>query len=890
MTEVSSSQAIEARPIRIQEMPAVQARMLLHDQSFLDPNKATEAPLLATGNVDTLAHRNYTLFEAASMRERKASQSTTPFAEKYQKWSDSVVTCFNAEANQQRMNVLKPLLRITNTTVSAADVQQLYDRYLDVGSPSSGVKAFVSDVIARYETGGRYDTVAIARDRDSIKWAAQLFGSTSSEMIDQLITAEMQLLANPTEYLQKLNTTRNTVTAPEKKLMGFIYDKQVDELVHQADKKKFPVEEYEEQIKRTILDPDTDKIIISAGTGAGKTTKIPQYIAKILKPGEKVAVTQPRRLPTENLATTVAKQMGVTLGKEVGYSHGKGRMAEKDTKVLFTVEKSLLIKLSRDKYLTEYNYVMVDEWHERHKDTDMLVSLLQRAQALRKRDGLPPLKIIITSATMDRENLEHQLGSNTKSFEIPGKAYDIKDKFEKKGSPPLTRELVPERAARAALDMVRTRPADRNIVIFLPGEGLIADTEEAIRKLGLPPDVIISRLSGSMTREEQNKTIDVSDGKKHIIISTPVLETSLTVERVDVISSGFVNLPQVDPKTGLYFLPEILHSKKGLQQQRGRTGRESDGEWRFLGTEDEYKALEDHHPAEILRSDISDEILLLKKMKLELNDIDLVDKKQLLSENISRAHRRLKDLGALDEHDDITPIGEKMVDIPLDIHYSRMLVEAGERGCVRDATTIAAVCTQTDLYLRGDLEEKKNRIEAQAEFAVAGSDFISRLRMFKAFEQVGRSELDEVKREKMREKWALEHHLSYRTLQRIEVARADLLDRLDTSGDTGTTDEDTLGRCIYEGFKDNFLTRLPKSAVPAVAAANLPNIYELNGELGVTNAVIDKDSTVDATTATSMYVVTAGNYPRQRLDPDGKRRYIFMQMNQSVKGEWIRNP
>jgi HrpA-like RNA helicase len=888
MTEVSSSQAIEARPIRIQEMPAVQARMLLHDQSFLDPNKAAEAPLLVTGNVDTFAHRNYTIFETASIRERKASQTTTPFAEKYQKWSDSVVTCFNAEANQERMNVLKPLLRITNATVSAADVQQLYDRYLDAGSPSSGVKAFVSDVIARYETGGRYDTAAIARDRDSIKWAAQLFGSTSSEMIDQLITAEMQLLANPTEYLQKLNTTRNTVTAPEKKLMEFIYNKKAAEVVQAENNEELPVEKYKKEIQALIQDPNTDKIIISAGTGAGKTTKIPQYIAAILKPGEKVAITQPRRLPTESLAKRVSEEMGVTLGKEVGYAHGKGRKVSRETRALFTVEKSLLIKLSKDPYLSEYNYVMVDEWHERHKDTDMLVALLQKAQALRKRDGRPPLKLIITSATMDRENLEHQLGAGAKSLEIEGKAYDIKERFEKRGSPPLTRELVPERAARAALDMVRTRPADRNIIIFLPGEGLISSTYDEIMKLGLPPDVVVNTLSGSMTREEQEKAIDVSDGKKHIIISTPVAETSLTIKRVDVISSGFVNVPRVDPKTGLYFLPEILHSKKGLQQQRGRTGRESDGEWRFLGTEDEYKALEDHHDAEILRSDISDEILLLKKMKLELSDIDLVDQDKLLPENISRAHRRLKDLGALDEHDQITSIGEKMVDIPLDIHYSRMLVEAEKRGCVRDATTIAAVCTQTDLYLRGDQEEKKNRIEAQTEFAVAGSDFISRLRMFKAFEKVGKGESDAKKREDLRKKWALEHHLSYTTLQRIEVARADLLDRLDISGDVAATDEDSLGHCIYEGFKDNLLRKLPKSAVPAVAAANIPDTYELNGELGVTNAVIDRDSTVNATA--SIYVVTAGNYPRQRLDPDGKRRYIFMQMNQIVKDEWLRNP
>jgi ATP-dependent helicase HrpB len=540
---------------------------------------------------------------------------------------------------------------------------------------------------------------------------------------------------------------------------------------------------------------------------------------------------------------------------------------------------------------------MVDEWHERHKDTDMLVALLQKAQELRKKAGDPPLKLIITSATINRADLVRQLGSGTESLEVEGNPHAIEDRFWKKNKDPLTRAVIPQRAVETAFELVQSRPSDRNILIFMPGDALISQTYEALMKEKdkLPPNVVIHKLTGSMTREQHDEVIrvtkmvagkEVSDGKKHIIISSPIAETSLTVARVDVISSGLVNVPRVDPKTGLYFLDEILHSKYGLKQQRGRTGRESAGIWYYLGTEAEHKALIDNHNAEITRSDISDEILLLKKIKLELKDIDLVDKDKLPPENIARAHRRLKDLGALDAHDDITPIGEQMINIPLDIHYSRMIVEAGKRGCVRDATTIAAVCTQTDLYPREEEEEKNKRVIAQMEFAVAGSDFISRLRMFKAFEKVGEGELDAKKRETMREKWALEHHLNYDALQRIEVARADLLDRLDTSRDVATTDEDALGRCIYEGFKDNLLTKLPKSAVPAVAAANLPDTYELNGER-VTNAVIDRDSMVDVTAASSQYVVAASNYPRQRVDADGQRRYIFMQMNQAVKREWL---
>ena len=887
MTETSPVQ-IEVEPKPIRDMPALQARILLSDQSFLDPAASAEAPLLEKKTVSSFAERNYGLFEAASVRERKTQQENAniPFEERYKNWSASVLKHFNSDENKERMAKLKPLLQITNEAITDTDIQQLYDKYLDTAAPPSGIKTFVQDIIAKYQKNGIYDLAAFTQDREVIVWVAQLFGSTSSEMIDQLITAEMKLLYNPETCYQELNKTRNTVTAPEQKMMGFVYNKEVATAAHAVEKGDLPIEGYEEQIKKAILDNENDTIIISAGTGAGKTTKIPQYIAKILKPGEKVVVTQPRRLPTESLAANVAKQMGVKLGEEVGYSHGKGKKVSKDTRMLFTVEKSLLIQLSKDPYLEKYNYVMVDEWHERHKDTDLLVSLLRRAQKLRKqKGGMPPLKIIITSATMDKTDLEKQLGTqHTQSFEVPGRAFTIDAQFEPKGSPKLSVDSIPTRAAQAALKMVQTRPANRNILLFMPGDRLITQTYDAIQKLNLPKDVVIDMLIGTMTREEQEKVINVSDGKKHIIISSPIAETSLTIERVDVISSGLVNVPRVDPANGLYFLEEILHSKKGLEQQKGRTGRESNGVWRFLGTEEEYNGLVDHHAAEILRTDISDEVLLLKKMGLTLDQIPLIDKDKLPQQNILRAQRRLKDLDALDDRGEITEIGKQMVDIPLDIHYSRMLVAAQEKGCLKDAVTLAVVCSQTDLYQREEDIEKSSQIAAQREFeAPGGSDFLARLRMYNKFIEVGKGESDFLKREELRKRWAKDHYLRYAALERIEAARVDLLDRLNyrETGAAEITDEAALARCIFEGFKDNLLTR---GNPHTDTRTNTPMYsYSLNGEQSVNNGVIDRYSTVDP--ASTQYAVTAGNYARQT----GAKRYIFMQMNQRVDPKWLRS-
>jgi len=874
MTEVST-QRVERAPQPAKDMPAVQARILLHDQSFLDPNKTTEAPELKKDTISTFADRNYSLFEEASLRERKAKEGDVAFEEKYTKWSNGVIRSFNSENNAKKMEELRPLLKIPNATVDATDIQKLYDRYFDTNSPSSGIKTFVSDIIMNFEQEGRYDIDSLMKHRDAIKWAAKMFGTDSAEMIDQLITAEIKLLADPSACYEKLNATRNTVTAPEKKLMGFIYNKEVAEAAEAVQDGERPVAKYKTRIQEALRDSNIDKIVITAGTGAGKTTLIPQYILELLGPTEKVAVTQPRRLPTEELSDRVAKELNVNLGDDVGFKHGKGSNVSEDTRLVFTVEGSLLRKLAGDPMLLEYNYVMIDEWHEAHADTYALGALLQEAQRLRKENGKPPLKIVITSATMEREKLIKHLGPNTTSFDIEGRGHKIEPKFEAKGSSAMSIADVHTRAAKATVELLNSRSSDHHVLIFMPGDHQIKDTYEELLKLKLSPDeYTIDILTGSMTREEQKKAINVKDGKRHIIISTPVAETSLTIDRVDVISSGYINFPRVDEKTGLHYLEHTLHSKKALDQQKGRGGRVCDSVWRFLGTEEEYNNLVEHHPAEILRSDLTDKVLLLKKMHHTLEDIPLMDKDKIPKENIKRATRRLQDLGAFDSQGNITPIGERMANIPLDFHYSRMLVEAEKRGCTLDAATLAVVCSQTDLSQRLDGVDRYLPHEIQSEFAIPpGSDFLARLRMFKKFQEVGKNETNPQEKERLRTVWAEKYYLRYATLQRIEEDLTELLKKMKINTAPATTDEQVLARCIYEGFKDDLLTQ---GKMFTSKGKDLYN-YSLKSE-PVTRAVIDEESYIPIDT--TLFVTAGGNV----------RHPLFMRMNQVVDPAWLTSP
>jgi len=893
MTEVSPAH-VETERRAVVDMPALQARILLRDQSFLDPSKTIEAPLLKADTVVQLADRSYGLFEEASLRERNAHfTSTVPFEDKYRQWSEGVSTCFTAETNKAKMEVLRPLLAkigIINTEVESADIQRLYDRYFDSNLTSSGIKTFVKDVLSTYEVNGKVDMGALARDKGSVLWMAELFGGTSSEMIAQLISSEARLLSDP-QCFEELNKTINTVTEPEKRMMGFIYNKEVAEVIQTGGRDQteqgetrpgtLPIEAKKKDIQDALLNPDIDKVVVSAGTGAGKTTKIPQYIEELLKPGEKVAVTQPRRLPTEELATTVAEQMEVELGQEVGYRHGKGSNVSKDSRIIYTVEGSLLRKLAKDPMLQEYNYVMVDEWHERHKNTDVLVALLQRAQELRRQNGKPQLKMVITSATMDRQDLERQLGERTKSFEVPAqiREFQIEDRFEKPGSAPMSLELMPERAKRAVQELYTTRPG-KNMIVFMPGDRLIRKTLEQLTELNLP-GVKITTLIGSMSPEEQKAAIEVDDGLRHIIIASPLAETSLTIDKVDVISSGYVNNPRVDENTGFFFLEETEHSKKGLMQQRGRTGRKCDGVFRFLGTEEEYNRRADHHVPELLRSDISEEILLLRSMNLQIQDIPLIDRDKLPQKNVDRAVRRLKDLGALDSQGNITEIGKQMVGIPLDVHFSRMLVESKSKKCTKDIATLAVVCSQTNLNVRVTNGEKDKPREVQRKFEYPnGSDFIARLRMYKAFEEVGAQESDETKRVELQKKWAADHYLRYDTLLAIGEERAELLDRMGyKSTDDEPSGEDVLRRCVFEGFRDNLMNR-NGSYIDKKNDNRTVYTYTLRGE-PVNNAVVDQYSTV--VPKDSPYVISSGNYPRQ----GGAKNHIYMVLNQQVDPSWL---
>jgi|GEM_PF-1315713 len=904
MSEVQTPRVeMEARPGT--NMPALQARMLLRDTAFLNPANEAAAPLLSKETVGVFQERSYGLYEKASTTERrdywnKKTGEGASFDARYQTWSSETVRCFTSEKNQQTIGRLAPLLTKIGApgTFTADSARNIYNRYLDDAPGGSGVKSFVADVLDAYRTDGKLNHDAMMRDRDAITWMANIFGATSSQVVEQLFAAEAALETNPACF-DELNVWVNKVTAPEKKLMEFIWNQKAPEVTKKPpegepakpedDSEDPPIAKYKDQIQAILRDPNTDNLIVSAETGAGKTTQLPQYVFELLGDKEMVAVTQPRRLPTESLADRVAGEMGVELGDITGFKHGKGENRSENTQVDFRTEGSLRVEVMRDQLLMKYNYVIVDEWHERHKDMDILVGLLRRAQQMRRDKGLHPLKLVFASATINGEKLKSELGAGTQLLEVEGRSKEIDDRWITDLDPSLTTSPTMDQrvtlAAQAAARMVAER--GRHIVIFMPGERRIQDTQKALEALQLPPNVVIDTLSGSMTPEEQKARIKPTDGKVHIIIATNVAETSLTIKGVDVISSGYANILSTDPATGLTYLREQMLPNMNIKQQRGRTGRESDGVFWYLGSKEEYLGEKrvNNNPPEITRSDLSNEVLYLSTLGLDFNSLDLIDRGNIPSANIGRAVRRLKILGALDANKNATDMGREMAHMKLDIHLARMLIEARKRHCARMAATVAAMVNEYgSLFVRLPNGQKEAMAEKRKKaFPETGSDFLTLLHYYERFQEVGSHTSDKEERETQRRAWAEEYGLQYDTLVKVGVARDELLGREKNVPDTGTTED--LERCVVVGYRDNLLKknadgRTRRVVDPTTKAISFIPIFTMTEE-NVQNAQLDRSSQVD----TSRYgaIVTVGNYRRQKPEDP----YQYMQINQRVDPTWL---
>lgn len=508
----------------------------------------------------------------------------------------------------------------------------------------------------------------------------------------------------------------------------------------------------------------------------------------------------------------------------------------------------LLKKLQNDPMLSEYNAVMVDEAHERSLDIDFCLGLLKKTQKERSERGLNPLKIIVVSATLEKEKFINYFSDNDKKaplLEVPGRLHEVK-KFYWEGynNMPSAAEIV-----KKIIDDKK----DGDILIFMPGVREISITIEAIKELKLP-EIVCLPLHGQISADEQKKIKEPIVGRK-IIVSTNIAETSLTIPGIKhVIDSGLINQTEYDQKTGITALNTKKHSLSGLKQRAGRAGRIEAGSYYGLYFEKDLKNRPEYTKPEILRSDLSGVVLAMKDMGIDdVINFDFIDKPE--KQAIKNTIEILKNLGALDGEEKLTRAGELMAQLPLEPHIARMVIEARKYHNTGIICTIAAFLGLKSVFNRP--RDKESEAEkAKKRFVDKDSDFLTLLNVWDAYKLSGYSK-----------QWARQNFLDNRTLEEVREVRFQLYQILKKNKVLVTErfDKDNINKVIFSGLVDNLLIYDGRFSYKRVKGNN-------SGILIRSSSVLSYNK--PRTMIASHDIITNGK--------------TLADMNMAVKSEWVK--
>ncbi len=431
---------------------------------------------------------------------------------------------------------------------------------------------------------------------------------------------------------------------------------------------KLPVIGYEDSILATVK--ESAVTIITAETGAGKSTQVPQFLANA---GYRVIVTQPRRLAARALAQRVAQEMKTRLGDRVGFRTAEDRSDSAATEVLFVTDGLQLVRELAGQGGTGRKTVLVlDEVHEWNLNIEVLI-----AWAKSRITG-DDLKVVLMSATLDADRLAFYY-TGAPVISVPGRLFPV----EKKSA--AARDLVVE-----AVSLARQ---GRNVLVFQPGKREIADTVGQIeRELG--EKALVLPLHGELEPAEQQRCFaSPPTGKVKVIVSTNVAQTSVTIADIDaVVDSGIERRVElVDGIEGLYLKPI---SQADCSQRAGRAGRTKAGVY-VLCSETSMTDRQPFPTAEILRSRLDQMVLRLAVQGFDATALDFFHQPD--RETLAEARRALIALGAMNRDGSVTKIGRRMARFSVSCEFARMLIEAERLGVVEQVATIAACLEAGDI-------------------------------------------------------------------------------------------------------------------------------------------------------------------------------------------------
>jgi ATP-dependent helicase HrpB len=461
------------------------------------------------------------------------------------------------------------------------------------------------------------------------------------------------------------------------------------------------------------------RVILSAPPGAGKTTRVPlDLLDAPWMSGMKLLMLEPRRLAARRAASYMAGVLGEAVGETVGYRIRGDAVTGKNTRIEVVTEGILTRLLHSGPDLPGVALVIFDEFHERSLHADLGLALTLDVQDHLRDD----LRVLVMSATLDGVSLSRVLGDAPVVLG-EGRSHPVETRylqFEYRGG-------VEREAARVVRRAIGETEGD--ILVFLPGVREIRRTALMLGEGGLPDDVALSTLFGDADQDTQRSALGPAPaGKRKVLLSTSIAETSLTIDGVRVVvDSGFSRVPRFDTRRGMSGLETVAVSVASADQRRGRAGRQAPGTCYRLWTEERHRALPAFSVPEILAADLAP--LALDIARWGGGDgLRFIDPPP--APHLSQARSLLRSLGALDARGSLTPHGKAMADLPIHPRLAHMILKGKELSLGSLACELGALLGERDI-LQGPVKSDidiASRVQALRTASGAGHALRERVR------------------------------------------------------------------------------------------------------------------------------------------------------------------
>jgi ATP-dependent helicase HrpB len=461
------------------------------------------------------------------------------------------------------------------------------------------------------------------------------------------------------------------------------------------------------------------RAVLEAPPGAGKTTRVPLALYEQAKDDPReIVVTEPRRLAARLAANHVAKSLGESVGNRVGYSVRFDEKRGPRTRVRYVTEGTLLQELRREPTLKGVRAVILDEFHERHLESDQLLALLWRLVQSRS-----DLQLLVMSATLDAGSVSDFL-NHCPRISSEGRAYPVTIEYDTE-----LQDRPLERRVSLAVKKALRASSEGHVLVFLPGAREIAQVAEQLAPVANDLAIQLLPLHGELPLEAQSRAVEPSQQRK-VVLATNVAESSVTIDGVRaVVDSGLARIASVSPWTGRRTLEVLEVSQDSATQRAGRAGRTGPGHVVRLFGEGNYKARPKSTPPEVVRSDLTELVLAVHGLGFDPRTLEWLDAPP--SAALQAAERLLQQLGALtasvDGKTTLTPLGSRLLELPLPPRLGRVFLEGRRLGIA------ASAALAVTLLASPDIRERRRERDPNAEGGL--SDLQERIDVYRQAEE-----------------------------------------------------------------------------------------------------------------------------------------------------------